>query len=167
MVSKELLVGPHGLSPFSSYKVLHTNVWRARETQDKGPGNAGPFRSCLSQLQLRPEHLLHVRDEAAVFEDGEYFGWSRREVVGFPTVLDHTGGEVDAHLITRLDRIRSISQLDHGQAAVDGVAEEDARERWRDGTLTSYTVSTSLSCASLFCGVPSLPPSHATCPLVG
>ena len=49
-----------------------------------------------------------------------------------PVVLHHAGSEIDTHTIAGLNGIRSFDQFDHGEATVDSVAEEDARERWCD-----------------------------------
>ena len=71
----------------------------------------GATWSSLDDLSLR-QHLLHMRNEAAILEDGQYFRRQRREAVGLAVMFDGSCFEIDADLVTRLDRVGSFSKFD-------------------------------------------------------
>ena len=67
-----------------------------------------------------------MRDGSAVFKNTEDFFGADGKVI-FVTFVDHDSFlEADHDSVVFLDRINSISQLDHRKTVVDRVAKEDA-----------------------------------------
>ena len=89
------------------------------------------LRACtrMFRLSLLAQHLLHVRDEAAVFEDGEDFLRQRGKVMLVTFVAHDSAAEIDRGGVVLVHRVSCLLQFDHRQAVVDCVSKKRMREK--------------------------------------
>jgi len=69
-----------------------------------------------------------MRDQTAVFEDGEDLYRKGGKVIFITFVAHDSAAEIDRDGVGLLHRICSLLQFDHRKAVVDRVSKEDAGE---------------------------------------
>jgi len=73
-----------------------------------------------------------MRNQSAIFEDGEDFLGERGKVICITFVGHDSIFEVNRYDVILLHRIDPVLKLDHGKAVVDCVSKEDTGEGFGD-----------------------------------
>src|SRR5581483_3973504 len=92
----------------------------------------GDPRIVAGELLAPGQLLSEERQQAAGVQDRPHRSGQRRHRVRLAAVSDGAGGEIDGQFVLVPHSVRQLAALEHWQALVDRVAEEDAGERLGD-----------------------------------